>query len=39
LSETDGVPLSAGIAHEVFRGAGVGPDVGARIAQFSRRKD
>jgi enoyl-CoA hydratase len=39
LIETDGMPLSAGIAHEVFRGAGVGPDIDARIARFSRRKD
>ncbi len=38
LVETDGLPLEAGLAHEVFRGAGRGPDMEARIASFGRAK-
>jgi len=37
LNETDGMPLSAGLAHEVFRNAGKGPDAPARMAAFNRR--
>jgi len=37
LTETDGLPLGAGLAHEVFRGAGRGPDMEARIAAFSAK--
>jgi enoyl-CoA hydratase len=36
LVETDGLPLEAGLAHEVFRGAGRGPDMEARIASFGK---
>jgi enoyl-CoA hydratase/carnithine racemase len=38
LVETDGLPLGAGLAHEVFRGAGRGPDMEARIAGFGKAK-
>jgi len=37
LLETDGLPLGAGLAHEIYAGAGRGPDMQARIAAFSRR--
>ena len=30
--------LSAGLAHEVFRTRGTGPDMQARIARFAERK-
>jgi len=35
--ETDGLPLGQGLAHEVFRGRGRGPDMEARIAGFSNK--
>jgi enoyl-CoA hydratase/carnithine racemase len=38
LRETDGLDLASGLAHEVYRGEGRGPDMEARIAAFSRRK-
>ena len=38
LDRTDGLPLPAGLAHEVYRGEGVGPDMRDRIAAFSSRK-
>jgi len=38
LAETDGLPLAAGLAHEVFRNAGKGPDVQERIAAFGGKK-
>lgn len=34
LRETEGLPLAAGLAQEVYRTRGVGPDMGARIAAF-----
>jgi enoyl-CoA hydratase/carnithine racemase len=34
LSETDGMPLAAGLSHEIYRTAGVGPDMQARIDAF-----
>ncbi|HZZ36623.1 MAG TPA: enoyl-CoA hydratase/isomerase family protein [Caulobacteraceae bacterium] len=37
LTGTDGLPLAAGLAHEVFRGEGRGPDMEERIAGFARR--
>ena len=37
LRETDGLALPAGLAHEVFRGEGRGPDMEARIAAFASR--
>lgn len=38
LDLTDGLPLPAGLAHEVYRGEGVGPDMRERIAAFAARK-
>ena len=37
LVETDGLNLKAGLAHEVFRGAGRGPDMEERIASFGKK--
>ena len=37
LIETDGLPLEAGLAHEVYRSAGVGPDSRDRIARFTSK--
>ncbi|NBB17508.1 enoyl-CoA hydratase/isomerase family protein [Caulobacter sp. SLTY] len=37
LLETDGLPLGAGLAHEVFRGEGRGPDMEERIAAFQNK--
>jgi len=37
ILETDGLPLAAGLAHEVYHGAGRGPDMQARIAAFRNR--
>jgi hypothetical protein len=36
--QTDGLSLDAGLAHEVYRHEGVGPDVHARIASFMQKK-
>ncbi|BCW87498.1 Short-chain-enoyl-CoA hydratase [Alphaproteobacteria bacterium SO-S41] len=38
LRETDGLPLATGLAQEVYRGEGRGPDMEARIGAFTRRK-
>ena len=38
LIETDGLPLEAGLAHEVFRGAGRGPDMEERIGRFGAKR-
>lgn len=38
LIETDGMTLGAGLAHEIFRTRGTGPDMQARIAAFEQRK-
>lgn len=38
LDQTDGLPLPAGLSHEIFRGEGRGPDMHERIAAFSARK-
>lgn len=38
VRETDGMTMVAGLAHEVFRSAGVGPDMRERIAAFGQRK-
>jgi enoyl-CoA hydratase/carnithine racemase len=35
--DTDSLPLAAGLAHEVYRSAGVGPDMRDRIAAFTRK--
>jgi enoyl-CoA hydratase/carnithine racemase len=37
LIETDGLALGAGLAHEVYRSAGVGPDMRERIAAFTAK--
>ena len=38
LDHTDGLPLPAGLAHEIYRGEGRGPDMQGRIAAFANRK-
>jgi hypothetical protein len=38
LIETDGLPLTAGLAHEAYRNEGTAPDMAERIATFMRRK-
>jgi len=38
LIETDGLPLGASLAHEIYNGAGRGPDMRERIAAFRDRK-
>jgi enoyl-CoA hydratase/carnithine racemase len=37
LNATDGLPLSAGLAHEIFRTEGRGPDMQARIEAFGKK--
>lgn len=37
LIDTDGLPLASGLAHEVYHGEGVGPDMRDRIAAFMAR--
>jgi len=37
LRETDGLDLGAGLAHEIFRGEGRGPDMAERIAGFQNK--
>ena len=37
LLQTDGLPLEAGLAHEIYRGAGFGPDFQQRIAGFLKK--
>lgn len=37
LRDTEGLPLKAGLAHEVFRSEGVGPDMAARIGGFTKK--
>jgi enoyl-CoA hydratase/carnithine racemase len=37
LRDTDGLALADGLAHEVFRGEGRGPDMADRIAGFSNK--
>ena len=38
LDHTDGLPLPVGLAHEIHRGEGRGPDMNERIAAFAARK-
>lgn len=38
LIETDGMPLAAGLAYEVYRSPGRGPDTAERLAAFLSRK-
>ncbi|MCO5130167.1 MAG: enoyl-CoA hydratase/isomerase family protein [Xanthobacteraceae bacterium] len=37
LTDTDGLPLAAGLSHEIARSRGVGPDMAARIAAFQNK--
>ena len=37
LIETDGLPQPAGLAHEIYRGEGRGPDMAERIAAFTSK--
>jgi len=37
VTQTDGLPIGAGLAHEVYHGEGVGPDMRDRIAAFAAR--
>ncbi len=37
VRETDGLPLAAGLAHEVYRGEGRGPDMAQRIEAFKNK--
>lgn len=37
LLHTDGLPIDAGLAHEVYHGEGRGPDMETRIAAFTKR--
>lgn len=38
LIETDGLSLTAGLAHESYRNQGVAPDMQERLARFANRK-
>ena len=37
LLQTDGLPVAAGLAHEIYHGEGRGPDMEARIGAFTRK--
>ena len=37
LTQTDGLPQPAGLAHEIYHGEGRGPDMEARIGAFTRK--
>lgn len=37
VTQTDGLPIGAGLAHEIYNGEGVGPDMRDRIAAFAAR--
>ena len=37
MDDTDGLRLSAGLAHEIYKNEGRGPDMDARIAEFVNR--
>ena len=38
LLHTDGLPVDAGLAHEIYYGEGRGPDMAERIDRFTKRK-
>ena len=38
LLQTDGLPVDAGLAHEIYYGEGRGPDMSERIDRFTKRK-
>jgi enoyl-CoA hydratase/carnithine racemase len=37
LIHTDGLPLQAGLAHEIYQNEGTGPDMKTRISAFTRK--
>jgi enoyl-CoA hydratase len=37
LVQTDGLPVAAGLAHEIYHGEGRGPDMEARIGAFTKK--
>jgi enoyl-CoA hydratase len=37
LTHTDGLPVAAGLAHEVYHGEGRGPDMEERVGAFTRK--
>jgi enoyl-CoA hydratase/carnithine racemase len=37
VRETDGLPIGAGLSHEIYRGEGRGPDMAERIAGFQSK--
>jgi enoyl-CoA hydratase len=37
VRETDGLPIGAGLSHEIYRGEGRGPDMADRIAGFQSK--
>jgi enoyl-CoA hydratase/carnithine racemase len=37
LTQTDGLPIDAGLAHEIYHGEGRGPDMAERIASFTKK--
>ncbi len=37
LVDTEGLPLAAGLAHEIYKGEGRGPDMEERIARFTSK--
>jgi hypothetical protein len=37
LMDTDGLPLAAGLSHEIARSRGRGPDMANRIAAFQNK--
>ena len=37
IADTNGLPLAAGLAHEIYKGEGRGPDMEARIAAFTSK--
>ena len=37
LTQTEGMSLEAGLAHEIYNGVGVGPDMQKRIAGFGKK--
>jgi 1,4-dihydroxy-2-naphthoyl-CoA synthase len=37
MADTDGLPLTAGLAHEIYKGEGRGPDVEKRISAFTAK--
>lgn len=38
LLHTDGLPVGAGLAHEIYHGEGRGPDMAERIAAFTKKR-